>query len=91
VPRLLTTTNYERQFLKSLRKHPDVWEPYSKTLKILEVNPQHPSLRLHKLHGKLKEYYSVSINLKYRIMLDIVIQDDLVILISIGGHREQNM
>ena len=91
MPRILTTKSYEHQLLKFRKKHPELREQYYKTLKILEVNPFHPSLRLHKLRGKLNEYYSVSINMQYRIMIDFVIQEDMVVLISIGGHSELNM
>ena len=91
MPKLLTTKSYEHQLLKFKRKYPELRDQYAKTLKILEVNPHHPSLRLHKLQGKLKEYSSVSINIKYRIMIDFVIQNDRIILISIGGHKEQGM
>jgi toxin HigB-1 len=91
MPRLLTTKSYERQLLKFRKKHPELREHYFKTLTILESNPFHPSLRLHKLQGKLNVYYSVSINMKYRIMIDFVIQDDMIILISIGSHQELQM
>jgi mRNA-degrading endonuclease YafQ of YafQ-DinJ toxin-antitoxin module len=91
MPRILTTKSYEHQLLKFRKKHPELREQYYKTLKILEVNPFHPSLRLHKLRGKLNEYYSVSINMQYRIMIDFVIQEDMVVLLSIGGHGELNM
>jgi mRNA-degrading endonuclease YafQ of YafQ-DinJ toxin-antitoxin module len=91
MPQLLTTKSYERQLIKFIRKHPELREHYAKTLKLLEVNPQHPSLRLHKLKGKLQAYSSVSINMKFRIMIDFVINDDVILLISIGSHREQGM
>ncbi|MGB4847297.1 MAG: type II toxin-antitoxin system RelE/ParE family toxin [Saprospiraceae bacterium] len=91
MPKLLTTKTYERQLLKFRKKHPELREQYFKTLQILEVNPYHPSLRLHRLQGKLKEYFSVSVNMKYRIMIDFVIQDDMIILVSIGGHDELRM
>jgi mRNA-degrading endonuclease YafQ of YafQ-DinJ toxin-antitoxin module len=91
MPRLLTSKSYERQLIKFIRRHPELREHYAKTLKLLEINPQHPSLRLHKLQGKLQDYQSVSINMKFRIMIDFVIKDDLIILISIGSHREQGM
>jgi mRNA-degrading endonuclease YafQ of YafQ-DinJ toxin-antitoxin module len=91
MPHLITTRAYERQLLKFTKKHPELREQYYKTLKILEANPFHPSLRLHKLQGKLNLFHSVSINIQYRIMIDFVIQDDLVILISIGGHEELGM
>ena len=91
MPRLLTTKSYERQLTRFIRRHPELREHYAKTLRLLEANPQHPSLRLHKLQGKLQAYSSVSINMKFRIMIDFVIKDDIVILISIGSHREQGM
>ena len=91
MPRLLTTKSYERQLIKFIRRHPELREHYAKTLKLLEINPQHPSLRLHKLQGKLQAYHSVSINMKFRIMIDFVLKDDLIILISIGSHTEQGM
>ena len=91
MPRLLTKKSYERQLLKFRKKHPELREQYFKTLTILESNPFHPSLRLHKLHGRLKEYHSVSVNLQYRIMIDFVIKDDMILLISIRGHDEMGM
>lgn len=91
MPRLLTTKSYERQLIKLIRRHPELREHYALTLRLLEVNPQHPSLRIHKLKGKLQAYSSVSINMKFGIMIDFVIKDDVVMLISIGSHREQRM
>ncbi len=91
MPQLLTTKSYERQLIKFIRRHPELREHYIKTLKLLEINPKHPSLRIHKLQGKLQAYSSVSINMKFRIMIDFVMKDDVVILISIGSHREQGM
>lgn len=49
---------------------------------------QHPSLRLHKLTGKLSGLSSVSINMSYRITLELIIQDNDIILINIGSHDE---
>ena len=86
MPRLLTTKSYERQLQKFSRKHPELREHYFKTITILEANPYNPSLRLHKLHGKLRDYHAVSINPKYRIMIDFIVKDDIVILIGIGSH-----
>ena len=84
--KLLTTKSYERSLKKFKKQHPEMKDQYFKALSLLEVNPYHPSLRLHKLKGNLQEYYSVSINMQYRIMIDFIIQDDQVILIDIGNH-----
>ena len=68
------------------QKHPELKEKYIKTIKLLGVNPYHPSLRLHKLKGSLSDLYCVSLNMQYRILLDFIIKDDQIILINIGDH-----
>jgi mRNA-degrading endonuclease YafQ of YafQ-DinJ toxin-antitoxin module len=65
-----------------------MFERYIKTMEILEVNPYHPSLRIHKLKGNMGEYHSVSINLEYRIIIDFIIRDNEIIPIDIGTHDE---
>lgn len=72
-----------RQFLK---KHPEIHRQYEKTLELLEVNPWHPSLRLHKLQGQLSDLSSVSINMSYRILLEFVVEGEDIILVDIGDH-----
>ena len=85
---ILYTESYLKRAGKFIRKHPDLISQYEKTLKILEINPYHPSLRLHKLHGKLSELYSVSINISYRLIIIFLIKDDRIIPIDIGSHSE---
>jgi mRNA-degrading endonuclease YafQ of YafQ-DinJ toxin-antitoxin module len=48
---------------------PELLGQYENTLKLLETNPFHPSLRLHKLQGRLSELHSVSINIAYGISI----------------------
>lgn len=54
----------------------------------MELDIHHPSLRLHKLLGSLTGLSSVSINMSYRITLELMIQDRDIILINIGSHDE---
>jgi mRNA-degrading endonuclease YafQ of YafQ-DinJ toxin-antitoxin module len=54
----------------------------------MELDIQHPSLRLHELTGKLSGLSSVSINMSYRITLELIIQDNDIILIKVGSHDE---
>lgn len=83
---LVFTDQYNRRAARFLKRHPDVRQPYLKTLLLLEANPFHPSLRLHALSGKLAGLHSVSINLSYRITLELLIQDDEIIPINVGDH-----
>lgn len=83
---ILYTAKYERKLRRFLKKHPEVFSQYEKTIEMLRANPLHPSLRLHKLQGQLKEVHSVSINMKYRITIEFIIRDNLVIPVTIGSH-----
>jgi toxin HigB-1 len=88
VPKILYTHSYIRRAAKFIKKHPDIVSQYEKTLKLLEMDPTHPSLRLHKLSGKLEGLYSVSINMSYRISLEFIIHEDTVIPVDVGTHDE---
>jgi mRNA-degrading endonuclease YafQ of YafQ-DinJ toxin-antitoxin module len=88
VTEILYTDSYLKRAGKFIKKHPDLISQYEKTLKILEINPFHPSLRLHKMQGKLSQLYSVSINISYRMTIIFMIEDDKIIPIDLGSHDE---
>ena len=86
--KLLYPDSYIRRASKFLKRHPELLEQYQKTLELLELNPHHPSLRLHRLKGKLADLHSVSINISYRISLELIISEQEIILIDVGTHDE---
>ncbi len=88
MPEIIYTDSYNRRAKKFFKKHPELLSQYEKTLKLLEINPYHPSLRLHKLQGRLSELYSVSINIAYRISIFLTIEDDQIVPVDIGTHDE---
>ena len=83
---LVFTESYLRRVVILLRRHPELRKPYANTLALLETTPHHPSLRLHALSGRLTGVYSVSINLSYRITLELLIQDGQIIPVNVGDH-----
>ena len=86
--RLIFTDSYNKKAAKWIKKHPALKDQYLKTLQLMELDIYHPSLRLHKLSGSLTGLSSVSINISYRITLELMIQDREIILINIGSHDE---
>ena len=80
------TPFYTKRLVKFLKKHPDIQTKYRKTISLLEINPMHPSLRLHGLSGKLSDLHSVSIDMRYRITIEFYIQDKKIIPVNIGTH-----
>ncbi|MHB1686527.1 MAG: type II toxin-antitoxin system RelE/ParE family toxin [Ignavibacteriaceae bacterium] len=85
---IIYTDSYLKRAKRFIKKHPELISQYGKTLKLLELNPNHPSLRLHKLHGKLSESYSVSINISYRISIYFLIDRDKIVPVDIGSHDD---
>lgn len=83
---LIFTGQYERRARHFLKRHPDLEKHYLKTLQLLEMNPHHPSLRLYALNGRLQGLHSVSINLSYRITLELLIQGEEIIPVNVGDH-----
>lgn len=86
--KLIITDEYKKRLKKFLRKHPNMIDRYEKSIFILEHDPYHPSLRLHKLKGKLNEFYSISINMEYRVIIDFIIKDNEIIPVDIGSHDD---
>jgi len=86
--RIIYTHSYLKHAAKFVKRHPELLPQYEKTLKLLELNPRHPSLRLHRLTGPLRDLHSVSINISYRITLEFLLEDGQIIPVSIGSHDE---
>ena len=85
---ILYTESYNKRAQKFLKRHPEMKGQYGKTLELLEINAFHPSLKLHKLRGRLSELYAVSINITYRIVLIFMIHEDRIIPVDVGSHDE---
>ena len=84
---LVFTEQYNRRAARFLKQHPGLRQHYLKTLQLLEANPSHPSLRLHALRGKFEGLHSVSINLSYRITLELLIQNQQITPVNVGDHE----
>ena len=85
---LIFTDQYNKKAVRFIKDHPESLVQYGKTLELLSINPHHPSLRLHGLKGRLSGLHSVSINLKYRITLELIITDKEIILVNVGSHEQ---
>ncbi len=86
--KLIYTESYVKRAKRFAKQHPELKMQYQKALMLLEKDPFHPSLRLHALQGKLSELHSVSINISYRITLEMIIQQNEIILVNVGSHQD---
>jgi mRNA-degrading endonuclease YafQ of YafQ-DinJ toxin-antitoxin module len=86
--RIIYTKSYIRRATRFIKKHPELIGQYGKTLKLLELDPFHPSLRLHKLKGRLSELHAVSINIGYRITIEFLLNEKTIIPVNVGSHED---
>jgi mRNA-degrading endonuclease YafQ of YafQ-DinJ toxin-antitoxin module len=86
--RILYSKSYLKRASKFVKRHPELIPQYEKSLKLLELDPYHPSLRLHRLKGALSGLHSVSINVSYRITLEFLIEAGKIIPVNIGSHDD---
>jgi len=86
--RIVYTPGYNRRAARFLRRHPELRPQYEKALRLLALNPFHPSLRLHRLRGPLAELHAASITVSYRITLELMLLDQEIIPVDVGGHDE---
>jgi len=83
---IIKEIHYSKKYLKNIKKlSREIIDLVVKKEKIFRKNPLHSSLRLHELHGKLKDLWSVSITSNYRIIFKRMENGD-ILFISIGKH-----
>ncbi|MDD5265755.1 MAG: plasmid stabilization protein [Methylococcales bacterium] len=85
---LIFTDSYKKRAKRFAWQYPELKEHYRKTLLLLAQNLYYPSLRLHPLKGKLTALHSVSINISYRITLEMITTEKEIILVNLGSHDE---
>lgn len=77
---------YLPKFAREYQKLPDrIKDLAEKKEKVFRDNPFDFRLKTHKLRGELKDFWSFSLNQKYRIIFDF--QDtDTIRFYSVGSH-----
>ena len=76
-----------KQFVKGDRKRA---ETTTETLRLLAEDPWQPSLRTHKLKGKLDGCWACAAGYDLRILFDFVEKADqpTILLLAVGTHKE---
>ncbi len=82
---IIRPDSYAKRERKFFKQHPELIKQYVKALKLLSLNPLHPTLRLHPI--KNKYCHSISINMQYSVLLTLKLMDDAkLVLIDVGDH-----
>jgi mRNA-degrading endonuclease YafQ of YafQ-DinJ toxin-antitoxin module len=87
---LLRTSAFIRAARKLVKRSPQLAQDLAAALQQLEDDPNHPSLRTHKLKGELKNSFACSAGYDCRIVFRFVRYQGkpAVLLESLGTHDE---
>ncbi|MDO8493595.1 MAG: hypothetical protein Q7S19_03585 [bacterium] len=76
---------YTARFFRSLKKcDTAIQDDAVYAVRMFEAGNNSEMLKLHKLHGKFKEWHAFSANYKYRIIVKI--EKDAIYYLDIGTH-----
>lgn len=82
----MITIKYKPRFLRESKKFSEqLMQDLERAIALFVKNPQDPSLRTHRLKGSLKDFYSFSMNYKYRIVFEWS-GKNTAILHMVGNH-----
>ena len=87
---LLPSNAFVRSARRFTRKHPQLASELQLTLELLAEDAFHPSLKTHKLKGKLAASWACSAGYDLRVIFQFVKHksEDAILLESIGSHDE---
>ncbi|HEV7670510.1 MAG TPA: hypothetical protein VGS22_18480 [Thermoanaerobaculia bacterium] len=87
---LLHSTTFVRAARKVVEKDPRLAKGLIKALELLEEDAFHPSLRTHKLKGRLADRWACSAGYDLRILFRFVVHEEAeaILLLTVGGHEE---
>jgi mRNA-degrading endonuclease YafQ of YafQ-DinJ toxin-antitoxin module len=81
------SSSFKRAFKKRIKGNEDLETKFWQKLEQFTINPFDSSLKTHKLSGKLKEYWSFSLDYDERILFYFT-NDEKAVFVDIGSHDE---
>jgi addiction module RelE/StbE family toxin len=88
--KVIWSNGFKRSFKKVIKKNPQLKNKIFEVLRLLGENPFTPSLKSHKLTGKLADFWSCSVAYDCRIIFDFSEDGEfleiMILLIDIGSH-----
>ncbi len=83
---MLLEIKYKPSFLRDFKKlPPDIQADTRQKLDLIKNSEEHEKLRVHKLRGKLSDFYSFSVTYSHRVIFSYESKNSIVLL-AIGNH-----
>ena len=84
---LVCGSSFKRAYKRAVAANPDLKPKIAQALETFVTNPHHPSLRTHKLSGKLRGLWAFVVAYDCRVVFQFLDEQD-ILLIDIGKHDE---
>ena len=84
--RIESPKSFRKALKKLFVKNPELRNIFKEVLGKLAENPFAPSLKTHKLKGRLKDFLACTITSDIRLIFQI--ETDVIVLIDIGSYNE---
>jgi len=81
------SSSFKRAFKRRIAGNAEREDTFRTKIESFKNNPFEPSLKTHKLSGKLKDYWSFSVEYDLRIIFYFS-DKEKVVLVDIGTHEE---
>ncbi len=79
--------HFKKSYKKRIKGHPNLEKKFKQRVSLFTNNPNHPTLKNHKLTGSLREYMSFSITGDIRVIY-FELSADTFIFYDIGSHNQ---
>jgi mRNA-degrading endonuclease YafQ of YafQ-DinJ toxin-antitoxin module len=81
------SSSFKRVFKKRIKGNTELETRFWQKLEQFTVNPFEPGLKMHRLSGKLKEFWSFSVDYDARVLFYFT-EDEKAVFVDIGNHDE---
>lgn len=78
------TKSFDNEYKQIIKGNNDLKSKINKQLHLLQQNPSHPSLRLHKLSSE--DYWSISVDKSIRIL--VILEKEYIGVYHVGKHED---
>jgi len=86
----MITVGYTLEFIRAYDKLPNALKEEVKgSIQSFRDRKNHQRLKVHKLHGKYKDFFGFSVDRKYRIMFEWISKNE-ALLHTVGDHTIYN-
>ncbi|MBT4936456.1 hypothetical protein HON22_00915 [Candidatus Peregrinibacteria bacterium] len=83
--KIVFTSHFKKAFKKLSHKNQ---EDFFNKLEVLKVDMNHSQLRMHRLHGAMKDFFAFSLNYSVRVVFQY--DQNSIYLYDIGSHKIYN-